>query len=268
MHIITGQIWADKKGFKRFLLKLIDKIIFMKSNFLLSDSQNQIKFLYNQGFYKYNIDCLHNGSISGVNTGSFNKSIKDKKNFLKKNLFSPNTKIILYVGRINYSKGILLLTEALKVLNRDFNYNCKLLLIGDDEINFNEILNNKYSDYKNDIILKSYTTNVKFYYSISDIFCLPSYREGFGLSVIEASSSELPVIISDIYGLNDSIVNMKTGIKFKSGNYEDLFLKIKYLLDNPDKMSELGRNGRNFVKNNYESKEVTKFLFNYISKLI
>ena len=51
---------------------------------------------------------------------------------------------------------------------------------------------------------------------IADIFCLPSFREGFGLSVIEASSTELPVIGSNIIGLEESIVNKETGLLLDS----------------------------------------------------
>jgi len=268
LHIVTGQIWSNKKGFKKFIFKFFDKFLFTKSNYLLADSKMQIKFLNTEGFDKFNITCIKNGSICGVNTNIYNASIINKKKFFLQNKISPETKLILYVGRINYSKGILILLESFKYLTQKYNYKLKLIIIGDDEINFRNILNFKYPFLLDKVILKNHTTRTPFFYSVSDIFCLPSFREGFGMSVIEASSSRIPVVISDIYGLSDSIINNHTGIKFKSGNTNDLTSKLKYLLDNPKLVKEFGKNGRQFVKKNFDYKMVNNFLYNYLKKII
>lgn len=87
------------------------------------------------------------------------------------------------------------------------------------------------------------------------------------MSVIEASSSLLPVVVSDIYGLNDSCIKNKTGLKFKNGSSSDLFDKLKYLIENPNKSKILAKNGKNFVEEKYNQKDVSEFIFNFIEKI-
>ena len=62
-----------------------------------------------------------------------------------------------------------------------------------------------------------------------DVFCLPSYREGFGTSVIEASLLQMPVICSDTYGLAETIVDNETGLRHKVADSEDLYKQMRTL---------------------------------------
>ena len=87
------------------------------------------------------------------------------------------------------------------------------------------------------------------------------------MSVIEASSSLLPVVVSNIYGLNDSSINNKTGLKFNNGSSLDLVNKLKYLINNPKKMELFARNGKNFVDEKFNQKDVSKFILNFITKI-
>jgi len=265
LHIITGQIWVNKKMLNKIILKSLDHLIFKKIDFLLSDSLSQISFLKKQKFF-YNFECLNNGSICGVDTKKFKKSKLNKLSFQKKYNLSSNSKFILYVGRVNISKGINLLLKAFDhIIQKNDNY--YLVIVGSDEINFNILLNQYSPNLKFKVLKFDHCSNVSFYYSIADIFCLPSYREGFGLSVIEASASRLPVVVSDIYGLHDSMIDKVTGLKFKVGNYNSLFNKLNYLIRHPKKLEQFGNQGLDFVKKNYDCKDVTNFLLKYINKI-
>ena len=177
-----------------------------------------------------------------------------------------NSRFILYVGRINFSKGINILIKAFdQIIQKHDNY--FLIIVGSDEINFNSLLNKYSNNLKLKVIKFEHSSNIMFYYSIADIFCLPSLREGFGLSVIEASASRLPVVVSDIYGLHDSMIDKVTGLKFKVGNCNSLYNKLNYLIRNPNILERFGNQGLVFVKENYDSKDVAKFLLNYINKI-
>ena len=230
------------------------------------DSLSQIKFLKNEGFDTKKIKCINNGSICGIDTKKFYKSKQNKIKFCKKNNWKVDENIILFIGRINKHKGIFLLLEAFKILI-DNNYKCNLLIVGNDEIYFKNFINKIDPNYKKRILIFNHKIDINYYYSLSSVFCLPSYREGFGMSVIEASSSFLPVVVSDIYGLNDSCINNKTGLKFKSGSSLDLVDKLKYLFNNPKKMRLFARNGKNFVDEKFNQKDVSKFIFDFIKKI-
>ena len=266
IHIITGQVWADKKYISRYFFKCIDKFIIRCSNFLLIDSKSQIKFLKKQGFNTTKIKCINNGSICGIDINKFYKSKINRIKFCKKNNWRLDDNIILFLGRINKYKGIFLLLDAFKILI-DNNYKCNLLIIGNDEINFRDFISKIIPKYKKRILILNHKKNINYYYSLSSIFCLPSYREGFGMSVIEASSSFLPVVVSDIYGLDDSCIKNKTGLKFKNGNSLDLVDKLKYLINNPKKKELLAKNGKNFVDKKFNEKDVSKFIFNFIRQI-
>lgn len=268
LHIITGQIWANQINLKKTLLKYIDKLIIHKSDYLLSDSKGQISYLKKNGFNVNKISTILNGSICGVDISKFSKSNNAKLAYLKKKNYSKHSRIIIYAGRINFDKGILILLDSFNELIDKYNYDIILLLVGDDELNIYKYLNKYPSKTKQKINVLKYKKNINYYYSISDIFCLPSYREGFGLSVIQASASYLPVVVSDIYGLDDCLKENITGLKFDLNNYKNLSKKLRYLLDNPIKIKQLGYNGREYVKKSFNQEDVVTFLSTYIKNII
>ena len=84
-----------------------------------------------------------------------------------------------------------------------------------------------------------------------DTFCLPSYREGFGLSVIEASALEKPIICSDAYGLQDTIIEGETGLRHRVGEVAHLKEQLEWALEHPQAMREMGKQGRVYVAKNF-----------------
>lgn len=266
LHIITGQIWANMRGVKKIIFKFIDNLIFKKNDHLLIDSYSQISYLKKHNF-NYKFDCINHGSICGVNLNTFKKSKLNKIEFKKKYLLPINSKFILYIGRINTSKGIDLLLKAFDILRKNHD-DFYLLIVGKDELNFDKLINKYDANLKNKILRFDHSAKVSYFYSLADIFCLPSYREGFGLSVIEASASSLPVIVSDIYGLQDSMIDKVTGLKFKSGDHNSLYDKINYLIQHPSQSEKFGDQGKAFVEKNFDYKDVTNFLLKYLNKIV
>ena len=265
VHIFTGQIWSIKKR-NNFIFKLVDNIIFNYCDYLLADSKNQINFLINNGFTKKKISLLHNGSIRGVPKKTiFNPKIKEK--FFKKFNIPKSSKIILYSGRINFDKGINTLIQSFELLQKKNINNLYLLIVGDDEIDIAHYLKSFNQSVVNKVIRLPYTDKIFNYYSVSDIFCLPSLREGFGMSVIEASLHSLPVVVSNIYGLSDSYINGHTGFNFKVSDEADLTKKLLRLLKSDDARINIGNNGRKFVTKKYFEDDISKYLLNYIDKL-
>ena len=89
------------------------------------------------------------------------------------------------------------------------------------------------------------------------MFCLPSYREGFGTSVIEASLLELPIICSDTYGLAETIVENKTGLRHEVKNVSQLYNQMKLLVQNEVTRTFLGKNGRQYVLEHFSADEIS-----------
>ena len=106
------------------------------------------------------------------------------------------------------------------------------------------------------------------FYNYAYLTCLPSEREGFGMSLIESSACGTPVIGSNIYGLKDAFVDNYTGLTFELNNYEDLAKKIKILLHDKKKYRDLKLNGLQRTKEMYNREYVEKEFYTFITKFL
>lgn len=268
-RIFTGQIWANKKGISRMFFKLIDRVTVLLNTHFLVDGKSQQNYLIQNGILKIKQSCvLANGSICGVDTERF-KPNPEIREIERKNLHIEDSDIVFaFMGRINRDKGTFELLEAFNRLVGEEKH-VKLLLIGNNEGIDNNIFN-KYSNIRYGINLICYGFTKAPYNALQagDVFCLPSYREGFGMSVIEAASLELPVIASDAYGLKDSFINGVTGLCCKMKNVESLYEAMKQLYKDNNLRKKMGKAGRDRIIKDFSMDMVSDAWLNYFSKNI
>ena len=93
-------------------------------------------------------------------------------------------------------------------------------------------------------------------YGIINVLVLPSLREGFGNVLIEAAAMEIPVIASEIPGCRDAVKNNVNGYLFEKGNVTQLCNYLEKLITDKNLRTELGRNGKAFVKNNFNNYKI------------
>ena len=202
------------------------------------------------------------GSICGVDTKIFSKNLNKQK--LKKKLkINHNNLIFIYVGRLHPDKGIDLLLNTINNIAKK-NNKFQLLLVGDDEINIKKLIKKRYNSISAIIRIEPFTNHINKFLQASDVFIFPSYREGFGVSVVEALSCGLPVVVSDIYGLKDSFEHNVNGIRFKSGNQQSLENSISLLLKDKKLRNKLSSKSRQFVLKNFEQTKIINEYKNYI----
>ena len=84
-----------------------------------------------------------------------------------------------------------------------------------------------------------------------DIFAMPSTWEGFGVSALEASAMELPVVASDVHGIPDVVVHGETGILTPPRDVEAIADAIARLIADPELRRTMGAAGRSFVERHY-----------------
>ena len=263
VHIFNGQIWYNKIGLKKIFLKFFDRLTFNFSNRILCESFSQKDFLKKNGFLKKDITILGHGSMMGVDTNLFRPNNKIRNIFKKKYNFKKSDKICVFVGRINYDKGINLIMHASRYFsNKD---NIFFVLIGDNELEAFEFFN-LIKSQKN-IIYLGHQKNINQILNIADLVLLPSLREGFGISVIEAASLEKPTIVSDIYGLRDTVIHNETGLLFEVNNKNDFVSKINFLLDSKKLSKKMGKNARENIIQKYERKTVINLYTQYLIDL-
>ena len=268
-HIYTGQVWANKSGVLRFILKFMDRLIALFDNHLLVDGEGQRQFLIkNRVLKENNSRVLGSGSICGVNLERFNPS-DAMRNEKRIELGISDDKIVfVFMGRLNRDKGLNELLAAFNMLatERDDVY---LLLFGSDEENISNTFQN-YSSIKDQVNFQYYGPTREPFNMLQagDVFVLPTYREGFGSSVIEASALELPVICSDAYGVMDAMIDDVTGLRCKVGDVDSLYNSMLKLSNDRELQSFLGRNGRERVVREFDGKKVTRNWIDFYREII
>lgn len=253
-HIFTGQVWHTQSGLKKQFLKFLDRLLVWFTTHILVDGQSQRQFLIaNKIITDKNSKVLGKGSISGVDVQKFQPSSVIRNLYRAQLNFQNNDIVFAFLGRMNTDKGILDLAKAFQKLHADFP-NVKLLLIGFDEEQMQEKIREIQIE---NIIYFGSTPKPQEVLQAADVFCLPSYREGFGTSVIEASLLELPIICSDTYGLAETIIENKTGLRHEVKNIEQLYDQMKLLVQNEETRTVLGKNGRQYVLEHFSADEIS-----------
>lgn len=268
VHIFTGQVWATKTGAMRFLLKSLDKLIALLNTNLLVDGEGQRQFLIQQGVLKESNSCvLANGSITGVELDKFVVSDDVRLRERSKFGFKADDVVYVFLGRLNHDKGIGELFAAFDKLVSGYD-NAKLVLYGTDEEGYDHKVE-KYPNIKRgaNYFFPGRTSQPYEALQVADVFVIPTWREGFGMSIIEAQGLGLPVITSDAYGVVDASVEGATGLRCKVGNVESLFERMVEYQNNHTMRSEHGAAGRKRVEELYDNKVVTQAWVEYYRAL-
>jgi len=170
--------------------------------------------------------------------------------------------VFLFLGRCTFDKGLTDLARAFEALcaEREDTY---LVIVGPDE----EGLPRPCSGFAPAPWpgFGAWTTPMQpeRLMASADVFCLPSYREGFGSVIIEAAAAGIPSIGSRIYGVTDAIQDGVTGLLHEPRNAEDLFAKMRLLAQDPGLRSSMGNRARARAEQNFSHEVVTAALLDY-----
>lgn len=101
------------------------------------------------------------------------------------------------------------------------------------------------------------TSNPEKVLNAGDVFTLPTYREGFGTSLLEAACIGLPCISTDAYGVVDAYIDGVTGLRCKVGDVETLYNCMKRMYENPDMVKKMGENSRIRALRDFKGSDLT-----------
>lgn len=248
LHHFTGQMWCVMKGFRKLFYKYMDTFIVWSDTHMLVDGESQRDYLEQTGILKKGQGTvLGKGSICGINTARFCRNEESRKRIRTELNLSDEMIVYLFLGRLKREKGSYELFDAFNQMIPSCP-KAVLLLVGADEENCMQHLH-EYSNLKKseNVIYYGTTSKPEDLYNAADVYVLPTYREGFGLSILEASSTGLPVITSDTYGVRDSIVENETGLRCKTFDIETLKDCMIRLYNDGDERKRLGQNGIEYV---------------------
>ncbi len=263
IRIFTGQLWCNMTGWKRHFYMIIDKLTVVLDTDIMVDGISQMEYLEENAIIKRGqAQVMANGSICGVDTEKFFYSNTVRAEERNKLGFTDEV-VYIFLGRMKTEKGI---NELLGAMNK-LIVSCPkavLLLVGTDEENCRSRLSlyPNLQDGKN-TIFHGYTKTPNLLLLAADVFVMPSYREGFGVSVLEASCVGLPVICSDAYGMRDSMIDDVTGLRCKMMDVETLHKAMLTLYNNEKMRERMGRAGMEYVLRAFTKRQVTDAWFDY-----
>jgi glycosyltransferase involved in cell wall biosynthesis len=267
IHTFTGQVWATMTGGQRLLLKVLDRALVACATQILTDGSSQRDFLIEEGIVPFSkVHMIANGSIAGVDTKRFVPDPEARRAVRGRLAIRESDIVFLYLGRINKDKGLLDLAGAFRSIS-DIYRNTSLLIVGPDEEGMKDAITKSCGPSAHRVYFEDYTDVPEQYMAAADVFCLPSYREGFGLAIIEAASAGIPAIGSRIYGITDAVSEGTTGLLFKVGSVEELSAAMTSLINHTSLRNEMGRSARERVIRCFSKELVTSGLMNFYNAL-
>jgi glycosyltransferase involved in cell wall biosynthesis len=245
LHTFTGQPWVTMRNPLRFAARACDKLIGLLNTKCYADSESQRQFLIDEHIVSSDrISVIGKGSLAGVDVKRFSaeRYRPEERQQLRKELcISPDSTVLVFVGRITNDKGI---RELLSAFRRVvcLGYNIDLLLVGPSDSECGGTRTTLTTELKSipRLRLIGYTETPERFLSVANLLCLPSYREGFGTVVIEAASMGVPTLGTEINGLIDAIEHGKTGLLVAPRNEDALFEGLLSLLNSPQMMQTMG----------------------------
>lgn len=229
--------------------------VIVNSNYM----KNEVQRLFGLPYDKINV------IPNGVNLQLFSNVNVDYD--FRRQYAMDNEKIILYVGRLVYEKGIQNLIAAMpKILDR--YHDSKLIICGRGGM-IDELREQvKYLGIDNKVYFAGYCDSKKMQkmYKCADVAVFPSTYEPFGIVAIESMLSGTPTIVSDVGGLNEIVEHGVTGMKSYAGNANSIADSVLALLFDPKLCASISQNAIKKVKENYNWAKITDNIY-YVYQL-
>ena len=214
--------------------------VIVNSNFMKGDLQR----LFGLPFEKINV------VPNGINLTTYNGVERDYE--FRRQYAADNEKIILFMGRLVYEKGIQHLISAMPKILTGY-HDAKLVIAGKGGM-MEELKRQADSmGIGNKVYFTGYLNakQVPKMYKAADVSVFPSTYEPFGIVALEAMLAGVPTVVSDVGGLNEIVTHGEDGMKSYAGNPNSLADSILELLYNPALCNNIIKKAKIKVKNEY-----------------
>lgn len=255
--------------FKKMIFIWVERLSVLFSDVILSVDKEDIKIAKEKHIGKPDIWRYLGGwvDLKRFNPDKFSAVFKQKK---KRELgIDENKKVIGIAARLVAEKGYLDLFKAFHTVVKKYP-DSLLMVVGPEE---------QKKDAVNPSIAKEYgiEDNVKFLgvrtdmpelYSVMDIFTLPSHREGIGISILEASAMELPIVSTNVRGCREAVDDGVTGILVPHKNVDMLAEALIWMLEHPKEAELMGKAGKAKIEREFNEKVVFERLNKEYERLV
>ena len=238
------------------VIKEIEMTASKKAEKIITVSHSLKEYLITIGYEGEKIEVCWNGcDPKKYNPKNVNEEIVEN---LRKRYGVEDKKVILFVGRLTYIKGVRQLIEALQIVKRDFP-DVKLVILGKGEEYSDLIALAQSLGVFDDVVIRSEWVSEAeriAHYALADVCVFPSLSEPFGIVSLEAMAMEKPVVVgaSGVSGLKEQVIpsgDFRTGVHIDGRNPYDIAWGIKEVLKDPEEAKKWGKNGRKRVIENF-----------------
>lgn len=273
IYMCHGLRYQGCKGFKRKVLITMEKLTCMCATHVMCVSQGVRQTLNDEGICKFSKSILIGcGSCNGVDIAEFNSqlfSLEEQADLRNKYNIMKDDFLFIYMGRVVKDKGI---NELVRAFIRYYKENSriKLMILGAFEDSLNPVDEDVALIIKNNqsgIIYCGKQTDVKPFLSLSQCLVLPSYREGFGLVLMEAGAMGVPVISTDIIGCNN-VVTKDNGLLVSPEREDELYFAMKTMVENKELYKYFASSTSRSIIDRFEQKTLWLNFLNYYTEII
>ena len=242
------------ESFKSFLIRknieFLYKLSFKVANLFIFVNESNAKFMHKLGLSEKKICIIKSVGINLKQFFPMKISKEVKEDFLKK-LNLAQKPVVLMVARALWHKGVTEFYESANALFERANF----ILVGGRDDNISCASLEFLTSGK--VCYLGARDDIAFLLNLCDIFVLPSYKEGFPVSVLEAKACGKACVVSDCEGCVEAVLNGHDGLLVKTKDAKDLSEKIEILLNDEKLRENLGKNAfKEALK--YDDEEIAK----------
>lgn len=269
VHTFTGLVWPTSSGLSRRILMFTDWLTCACATHIIPEGQGVLDDLKNGGITRKPMKVLGYGNVRGVDMGRFSRrpEVMVKANEIRK----EGVFTFIFVGRMLRDKGINELVEAFTQLYNKY-INVRLVLVGRYETALDPLKQETIDRIDTlpaiETVGPKYGDDLLACYAASDCFVMPSYREGFPNTVLEAGAMGLPSIVTDINGSREIIENGRNGMIIPSKDVKALYNAMESMLIDKEKRGAMASQARTMIANRFEKSFVQKCLFDFYDEIL
>jgi len=195
---------------------------------------------------------------NGVNAEAYSKADRNDLNQFRGKFALPEEKIVLFVGRLVYEKGVHVLVNAIpKVLEKA---NAKFIIVGNGYMKeqLSSLVKNVGLAHK--VLFTGFVDDetLRRLQKCADVSVVPSLFEPFGIVALEAMAAKSPLVASDTGGLSEIVEHDVTGVKVYANNPDSLAWGITKVLQDETYANQIRRNAYEKVREKYDWNKIAQ----------
>lgn len=265
VHTFTGLVWPTSTGLKRKILMATDWLTCACATHVIPEGLG-VKNDLSAHITKKPMKVLGYGNVKGVDIERFNMArFADVQ--------KPNDGIFrfIFVGRIVKDKGINELVDAFTTLHDKYP-KTKLTLVGKYETDIDPVSDETRQRIDSnpgiDACGPKYGDDLLKELVISDCHVMPSYREGFPNTPMEAGALGLPNIVTDINGSREIVVDGENGLVVPPQTVQPLYDAMERMITDKDMREKMQKNARPMIESRFEKSFVQNCLMEFYKEIM